>query len=70
MSFFEGDVIAKEQLHGVSAIIPVAPPPTVIHLPPSGAFGRKVPRRFEPALEEMGTVITVIARKRRRVRNS
>lgn len=70
MSFFDPNTIAKEQLHGVPAIIPVVPPPLIVHLPPSGAFGRKRPKRFEPTLTEMGLVIMVIARRHRHARHN
>jgi hypothetical protein len=45
-------------------------PPPVLTVPSVAGPRRKVPRPFELTLEEIGAAITVIARRRRRARNS
>lgn len=45
-------------------------PPIVISVPPSIQAGRRLPKQFEPTLEETGTIIMVIARRRRHARNN
>ena len=69
MSFFDPNTIAKEQLHGVSAAIPVAPPISIIGAHMSSPSRKRLV--YVDVISLIGGVLALmIRRKRKRMKES